>query len=129
MTAGVEIDLTCDGTDKSKFGPTGRSGVWNTTTNNGTLIADRFYSLDVIINITGTINNTSIVIGFENISDPLDRFERELLLERSGVAATLEASFKFFSEGSVFKITALADKNATINDVVFLEESKFELGV
>lgn len=121
LLAGIEADITCDGTDISTLKPDGAIGVWNPVANTGDLVNGAFYHIKVIITATPTSNNTTLIIAFVNTSDPLDRFERVLDLPRSGISDTDEADFLFFSTGSTFKITGTATNNTTIDIVTFDE--------
>jgi hypothetical protein len=125
LTLGVFTDITCDGGKKSVIRPSSANPIWNISTSQGTLLAGGWYTIRLKIVFTASVNNMSLTLRLINVDDPLDFEDRELFLERSGVPVTLSEVFEFDSEGSVFKIQANPEANATVSSIEVLAKREY----
>ena len=91
--------------------------MWNTTTSQGTFLADGAYHFSVSITFTTASNNNSVTIRLVNVSDANDFLDAEFTLDRTGTEVTYDAIFDLISTGSVFKLQCNPSSTATIKEI------------
>ena len=116
LTAGVPTDITCDGGEFSKIVPASADAVWDTSLSQFNITADEWYEINVEIEITPTINNTTVELSIVTGTETL---QQTIFLSRSGVSESITFTFSFFgrSTGNP-KLEAVADKTSTIDNVI-----------
>jgi hypothetical protein len=124
LTPGSFVYVTCDGGERSVITPSGAVPIWNTTTSQGTFIADGSYFVSLSVTFTTAVNNNSVTLRLVNVNDANDYLDEEITIDRTGVEVTYTASFNLISTGSVFKMQANPVSAATVKKTRIFPERK-----